>query len=255
MFNYLFKRSIPGKDGKRHFRRETSVNREPHFCENWCYRGCWKKQKTTPVKSRENARITHWFGVGHREPFLPIDFLGKIRMNGYIRTILAQKRLVVDLSHIFHGYSIFTYPWRVDFCGMNVGKTTVHHMVWPFDGPRSGSNHHAYRSLDVAVSRELSLIEEEPWLQNRRKTWKLAITHSSKNDGWSKRGFLASLYWTSIWLPRLPRIETIECDRHPNVTIHSYQHQQHLLEIELFAISVQVNVEKFWKSEGTQNSN
>ena len=118
MFNYLFKRSIPGKDGKRHFRREKSVNREPHFCENWCYRGCWKKQKTTPVKSRENARITHWFGVGHREPFLPIDFWGKIRMNGYIRTILAQKRFVVDLSHIFHGYSIFTYPWRVDFCGM-----------------------------------------------------------------------------------------------------------------------------------------
>ena len=83
------------------------------------------------------------------------------------------------------------------------------------------------------------------------ETWKLAITHSSKNDGWSKWGFLASLYWTSIWLPRLPRIETIQCDRHPNVTIHSFQHQQHLLEIELeLAISVQVIVEKVLKIRG-----
>ena len=125
--------------------------------------------------------------------------LGGEDTNGY-QWHTATKRFVVDLSlvsSICIKKYIFTNPWMVVFffkwdqCGCQYTTVRQKPPMGPmtfWTTPRSANNN-AYRSLEVALSRELSLIEEEPGLQNRQKNLKIGNTHthslSSKNDGWT----------------------------------------------------------------------
>ncbi len=175
--------------------------------------------------------------------------LGGEDTNGY-QWHTAKKRFVVDLSLIssicIKKY-IFTNPWMVVFFFL-MGSMRVNILVryspmaWPFDGPRSASNN-AYRSLEVALSRELSLIEEEPGLNKIAKktdeNWQ--HTHSSKNDGWTY-----SMNQTKA---------SHEFIGHESGSDRDYQGDTQMWLYSYHQKNGRPLMERFLNSEGTQNSN